>query len=40
LGKYAESAVAGILPRMEALESKVQELESELSQYKAKTGKE
>jgi riboflavin synthase len=40
LGKYAESAVAGILPRMEALERKVQELESELSQYKAKTDKE
>lgn len=40
LGKYAESAVVGMLPRMEALESKVQELESELSQYKAKTVKE
>jgi phage shock protein A len=34
LGKYAESALAGILPRMEALESKVKELETELNQYK------
>jgi len=34
LGKYAESALAGILPRMEALERKVKELETELNQYK------
>ena len=34
LGKYSESALAGILPRIEELEQKVQELQSELSHYK------
>jgi riboflavin synthase len=33
LGKYSESALAAIMPRIEELESKVKELEQKLSIY-------
>jgi len=34
LGKYSESALAAVLPRLEALEAKVASLEKELGNYK------
>jgi len=34
LGKYSESAMAAILPRLEALEAKVESLEKELAAKK------
>lgn len=33
LGKYSESALAAIMPRIEELESRVKELEQKLSRY-------
>ena len=34
LGKYSETALAALLPRLEALEAKVESLEQELQQAK------